>query len=63
MFLLHCGTVNQTDRFRISCDTRFQLKTEPVDPRWAGPNPSGHDLEGRKRHLMEKEIYKRASEK
>jgi hypothetical protein len=42
MFTMHASTNNTTDRFRISCDTRFQLAAEPVDERWAGANPRGH---------------------
>jgi hypothetical protein len=43
MFTLHSGGNNQTDRFRISTDTRYQLASEPVDPRWMGANPTGHE--------------------
>jgi hypothetical protein len=42
MFTMHGSTNNITSRYRISCDTRFQLAGEPVDERWAGDNPKGH---------------------
>lgn len=42
MFTMHGALTNQSDRFRLSCDTRFQLASEPVDERWIGENPMGH---------------------
>jgi hypothetical protein len=42
LFTMHASTTNLTDRFRISCDVRFQPAGEPLDERWAGKNPSGH---------------------
>jgi hypothetical protein len=42
MFTMHASTNNTTSRYRISCDTRFQLAGEPVDERWVGENPKGH---------------------
>jgi len=42
MTLVHGSLDNQTDRFRISTDTRYQLAAEPVDDRWVGENPPGH---------------------
>ncbi|MDF2720751.1 MAG: phytanoyl-CoA dioxygenase [Paenibacillus sp.] len=42
MYLLHSSTENKTNRFRISCDTRYQLASEPVDERWIGREPKGH---------------------
>ncbi|WP_127583894.1 phytanoyl-CoA dioxygenase family protein [Paenibacillus koleovorans] len=42
MFLMHSSTENTTNRFRISCDTRYQLDSEPVDDRWIGDKPKGH---------------------
>lgn len=44
MALLHGSMVNQSDRFRISCDTRFQRADEPIDDRWAGDIPRGHEV-------------------
>lgn len=42
MFTMHGSTANTTDRMRISCDTRYQLASEPVDERWIGKKPKGH---------------------
>lgn len=39
---LHGSTTNTTNRFRISCDVRYQPASEPMDARWAGDSPSGH---------------------
>lgn len=41
-YLLHGSLTNQTDRFRISVDTRYQSIEEPVDGRWVGADPVGH---------------------
>ncbi len=32
--LMHASTTNLTQRFRLSCDVRFQPASDPVDPRW-----------------------------
>lgn len=42
MFTMHGSTRNQTDRWRLSCDTRFQPAADPVDERWVGENPLAH---------------------
>ncbi|SFD49158.1 Phytanoyl-CoA dioxygenase (PhyH) [Paenibacillus catalpae] len=42
MFLLHGSVNNITNRYRLSSDTRYQLKSEPVDERWVGVKPKGH---------------------
>ena len=34
MYMLHAPLNNQTDRFRLSTDTRYQLQDEPADQRW-----------------------------
>ncbi len=34
MHLMHASTTNLTQRFRLSCDLRFQPASDPVDPRW-----------------------------
>jgi len=41
-YLLHGSLTNQTDRFRISVDTRYQSVEDPVDGRWVGTDPIGH---------------------
>lgn len=42
MYMLHGSLANTTNRYRISCDTRYQLASDPVDDRWIGPNPKAH---------------------
>jgi hypothetical protein len=42
LFTMHASTTNLTDRFRISCDIRFQPAGEKMDERWAGKKPAGH---------------------
>jgi hypothetical protein len=42
MFTVHTSLDNQSDRIRISSDTRYQLAAEPVDERWIGDEPPGH---------------------
>src|SRR6185503_2996477 len=42
MTLVHGSLDNQTDRIRLSTDTRYQLAAEPVDERWVGAQPPGH---------------------
>lgn len=42
MYTMHGSIENNTDRFRISCDTRYQRADEPVDERWIGENPMAH---------------------
>ncbi|MBI1338366.1 MAG: phytanoyl-CoA dioxygenase [Phycisphaera sp.] len=42
MHTMHASVKNQTDKFRISTDTRFQPAADPVDDRWMGENPKGH---------------------
>jgi len=42
MFLMHASLTNNTNKYRISCDTRYQLASEPVDERWVGDKPRMH---------------------
>ncbi len=42
MFTMHASLNNTSNRFRLSSDTRYQLKDEPVDERWIGRKPKGH---------------------
>lgn len=42
MYTMHGSLINTTDRFRISCDTRYQRADEAVDERWIGENPLAH---------------------
>ena len=43
MYLLHGSLANASDKFRISCDTRYQPANEPMDERWSGAEPRGHE--------------------
>lgn len=55
MFTLHASLKNTTNRFRISCDTRYQLAGEPLDDRWIGKQPKMHyglDAPGQKHTPM-----------
>jgi hypothetical protein len=42
MYTLHGSLDNRTNRVRLSLDTRYQLASEPQDPRWIGPEPIAH---------------------
>ena len=46
LHLMHASTTNTTDRWRLSCDVRFQPVDEPVDLRWVGRHPAGHTDHG-----------------
>jgi hypothetical protein len=48
MFLMHASLDNTTNRYRLSSDTRYQLRSEPVDERWIGRKPKGHYEWGQK---------------
>ncbi len=39
---VHGSLDNQCDTFRLSADCRFQLASEPADPRFIGEGPFGH---------------------
>ena len=47
IFLVHCSLDNNTDRIRITSDTRYQLASEPVDERWIGEHPIAHGPAGK----------------
>ncbi|MEL7087246.1 MAG: phytanoyl-CoA dioxygenase family protein [Planctomycetota bacterium] len=42
MHLMHASTTNTTDRWRLSCDIRFQPAEDVMDDRWVGEQPAGH---------------------
>ncbi|QHT64007.1 phytanoyl-CoA dioxygenase family protein [Paenibacillus lycopersici] len=42
MYTMHGSLTNRTNRYRLSADTRYQLKSEPADERWVGAKPKGH---------------------
>lgn len=41
---VHGSLDNQTDRIRLSVDTRYQRASDPIDERWTGDNPAGHSV-------------------
>jgi len=47
MYTLHAGLDNQTNRVRISTDSRYQLAAEAIDHRWVGEAPIGHGEEAK----------------
>jgi ectoine hydroxylase-related dioxygenase (phytanoyl-CoA dioxygenase family) len=42
MFTMHGSLNNSSSRYRISCDTRYQRASDPVDERWIGEEPLAH---------------------
>ena len=44
MYMMHASSDNQTDRIRISSDSRYQLASEEQDPRWIGADPPAHGI-------------------
>jgi len=53
IYTAHGSAVNQTNRIRVSMDTRYQLASDPVDERWMGDAPFAEDgfLKARKQHV------------
>jgi len=45
---IHGSLDNQSDRVRLSTDSRYQRADEPADERWIGENPIGHGENSRK---------------
>ena len=43
MYILHGSLANASNKFRISCDTRYQPAAQPMDDRWSGDEPRGHE--------------------
>ncbi len=39
---VHASLDNQSDKIRLSSDSRYQRASEPADERWIGENPIGH---------------------
>lgn len=48
MATVHASLDNQTNRYRFSTDSRYQLASEPIDERWIGANPIGHGPAGKR---------------
>ena len=57
LYTMHASTTNLTDKFRISCDVRFQPGSDKIDERWAGNRSLGHYAwgkdQGKERHINE----------
>ena len=48
MYTLHCSHDNQTNHLRISTDSRYQLVSESIDPRWIGEDPPGNGIHAKR---------------
>ena len=48
MGTVHASLDNQSDCFRLSSDSRYQLASDPIDERWVGEKPIGHGTAGKK---------------
>ena len=48
MHTIHASVDNQSDRVRISSDSRYQRADEPADERWIGPNPVSQSKAGKR---------------
>jgi hypothetical protein len=48
VYLVHGGLDNQSDRIRLSSDSRYQLASEPTDERWVGDDPAAHGDAGKR---------------
>ncbi|NKB67942.1 MAG: hypothetical protein GKR89_12850 [Candidatus Latescibacteria bacterium] len=44
MYTMHIGNDNQTNRLRISTDTRYQPAGDAIDERWVGAVPGNWDI-------------------
>lgn len=48
MDTIHGSIDNRTPRIRLSTDTRYQRRDEPIDERWIGDSPIGHGPRGKR---------------
>lgn len=51
VYTVHASLDNQTDRFRLSSDSRYQLASDPIDERWISLNgqpPIAHSVAGKR---------------
>lgn len=48
MATVHASLDNQSNRYRLSSDSRYQLASEPVDERWIGAQPIAHGPAGKR---------------
>lgn len=59
MYTMHASLVNTTNRYRLSCDVRFQRSDEPTDERWVGDRPIGHYAWGKQPGVTMEEARER----
>ncbi len=48
MTVIHGSLDNHTNAYRISTDTRYQLASDPIDPRWVGPDTTEYAEKNRR---------------
>jgi len=48
IYTVHGSLDNQSNRIRLSSDSRYQLAAEPIDERWVGDPPIGHGVAGKR---------------
>lgn len=48
MHMMHASADNQSNQYRISSDTRYQLASEPADERWIGADPPAHGIRAKR---------------
>jgi ectoine hydroxylase-related dioxygenase (phytanoyl-CoA dioxygenase family) len=48
VYTVHASLDNQSNRIRLSSDTRYQPASSPADERWIGPNPAAHGKAGKR---------------
>ena len=48
MWTIHASLDNQSNRIRLSSDSRYQRASERADERWIGANPIGHGAAGKR---------------
>ncbi|MBT4141256.1 MAG: phytanoyl-CoA dioxygenase [Candidatus Latescibacteria bacterium] len=48
MYLMHASADNNSNQYRLSSDTRYQLASEPQDERWIGDDPPAHGIRAKR---------------
>ncbi len=48
VFTVHASLDNQSNKIRLSSDSRYQRASEPADERWIGANPIGHGADAKR---------------
>lgn len=47
-FTAHASLDNQSDKMRLSSDSRYQRASETADERWIGKNPISHGADAKR---------------